>query len=282
MLPEPCPPRSRARFNRAWIPLVVIALLAPTLLAQGEQETEQPKAPKINFQVLKRRTVDLGDRFITLNRVVPPVLPEPPPSPQPRPATAEEIAAWEAEEARQPRKKYEILFLSATVFDRKVTEIRWWTDKREHRIFSNIDFNLLAGAGDFETEDAVYSLMLGLGNETSEQVEGFNEYAAAQGWPKRYWREIPSPDTFSKTRAEYVIVENERHIGPSEEELKALDALHLFFDTNKQRLTEEYVKREADNAERARWLKEHPPVPQDVVVNYWRKPSELPKARGNK
>lgn len=259
--------------------LFVCAYARAQTAETGEQAFQAEPAP-IRFQVLKQRSFNLGDRALIINRVVPPILPAlPPEPPPPPPPTAEEIAVAKAAWERSgPHKKYEMLFLSTTVYDRKVTELRWFQNQRECRVFSNIDFNFLCGAGEFETEDTVYMLMMGIGNETSEQVEGFNQYARENGWPKRSQKQIPALETFSKTRSEYVVVEDEAHAAPPEEDLAALDALHIYFDANKQRLVEEYTNREAARIAQEQWLKEHPPVPKDIVFNYWRKPSPPAKA----
>lgn len=235
--------------------------------AQGATKEAAP----INFQILKAWKLDLGDHSIFYNRVAPPVLPEPPPAP-PAP-TAAEIAAAKAAWDREPHKKYEILFLSATVYDHKVTEIRWYGGTREFRVFSNIDFNYLRGAGEFETADTVYMLLMGIGDETTESIAEFNKYAAERGIPKSSWKQIPEVETFSQTRSEYAVVEDKVNGPPAEEDLAALDALHVYYDANRQRLIEESVKLEAANEERARWLKDHPPIPKDTVINYWKKSS---------
>ncbi len=224
----------------------------------------------------------MRNRSIIYNKVVPPVLPEPP-APLP-PPTAEQIAAAkaaaEAADRIHPPKKFEMLFLSTTVYDRSVTEIRWFSEKRESRVFSNIDFNYVAGLSWFETADTDYMLLMGIGNETAEDVEGFNQYAREQGWPKRFWKQVPPRNSFSLTRSEYAVVQDEQHTAPPETELAALDALHVYFDAHKERLIEEYHKREAANAAREQWLKDHPPIPKDTVINYWiEAPKRLPKAR---
>jgi len=251
------------------------------------EDTPAPAAgkPAIKFQVLKQRTIDLGNRSLILNRVLPPILPAPPTLAPPVVPTAAEIAAWETAEAEQPRKRFEILFLSTTVYDRKVTEVRWFGQQRNHKVFTNIDFNYLAGVGgveEIETDDAIYMLMLGIANLTSNEIEGFNQYVRQNGWPKRHWKESPPAATFSKARSEYVVVEDELHTPPPAGDLAAFDALHIYFDANKPRLIEEHKVREAANAERQRWLEKNPPIPQDVVVHYWRKPSEQPKNRRTK
>jgi hypothetical protein len=165
-------------------------------------------------------------------------------------------------------KKQEVLFLSATVYDRQVTEVRCFAGQREIKIFTNIDFNLLTGQGGFETDDTVYALILGLGNETRGEVDAFNERAAKEGWPQSTLKQIPMPESFSKTRSEYVVADGDESKAPPEEMLKAFDALHTFYDANQQRLAEDYAKRETARIERERWLKEHPPVPKDTVINY--------------
>ena len=247
---------------------LAIAALSTGLAAGQETPAEsKPETPPIKFQVLQSKRIDLGDRSLFLNRVVPPVLP-------PMPAAPAAVASAEAaeiavEEERTPQKEQEVLFLSATVYDRQVTEVRCFAGQREIKIFTNIDFNLLAGQGGFETNDAVYTLLLGLGNETREQVEAFNDEAAKQGWPERAIKRIPTPESFSKTRSEYTVAGGDESKEPPEEVFKAFDALHSFYDANRQRLADEYVKREAARIEREQWLKEHPPVPKDTVINYW-------------
>ena len=245
----------------------IMASPCPSVVAQTDNAMN-PERPAIKFQVLQSRKIDLGNHSLIINRVVPPVLPELPPAPAPR--SAEQIAAARAAAAlRRPAKKRVNLFLSATVYDRKVTEIRWSGGSHEHRVFSNIDFNLFGGACDLETADTIYSLMLAVGNETAEQVERFNRHAAEHGLPTRLRKQIPSLETFSQTRSEYVVAEDETHATPSGEELKALDALHVFYDANRQQLADEYAKREAARIAREQWLKEHPPKPKDTVINYW-------------
>lgn len=236
--------------------------------AKPEAVPQEAERPALNLQVLDQKKINLGNRSIIMNRVVPPVLPQPPPPP-PQP-TAEQVAAAKAAWDREPHKKFEILFLSATVYDHNVTEIRWYGGKREFRVFSNIDFNYLRGAGEFETEDTVYMLLMGIGNETTESIAEFNQYAAEHGLPKRAWKQqVPAVETFSQTRAEYMLIDDKTQPALAEDELAPLDALHTYYDANKQRLIEDSIKLDAANAERAQWLKEHPPIPKDTIINFW-------------
>jgi hypothetical protein len=232
-------------------------------------EPEQSR-PAINFRVLQSWELNLGNRSIFYNRVAPPQpLPPRPPQPVPeaQPLTPEEAAPADA----RARKKFEALFLSATVYDRRVTELRWWFENREYRAWSNVDFNYLAGAGEIETEDSVYWLIMGLGNDTAESIAAANERAAAEGWNSR--KDLPSPERFNPVRAEYFLANDSKSPEPSVEALAAIDALHRYYDANRTRLAEEYAKREAARIAQEQWLKEHPPVPKDTVINFWPKKS---------
>ncbi len=207
----------------------------------------------VTFRVINTRAIDLGTRSIILNRVVPPQLPPAPALPATAPTA--DLADVGATEEIIAEKKHEVLFVSATVYDRQVTEVRWFASGREMRIHSNIDFNLLAGAGSFETADTVYSLIVGLDNQTREEAEALNQQAAAEGLPEHAFKQIPPVEAFSKTRSEYTIAASEAGAAPPEEILEALDALHAFYDANRQRLADDYDKREAARTEQERWLK---------------------------
>lgn len=245
---------------------LLFCLVAEVMLARAwsaedaDGGVEQP-TPAVTFEVLRSSKIDVGGRSLFLNRVAPPIPPTAPLIEQ------SVVAAVEPDPA--PQKKHETLSLSATVFDRQITELRWFVGGREFRIFSNIDFNLLTGQGGFETEDTVYSLILGLGNETRKEVEALNDQLVQEGWPEGVIKRIPARESFSSTRSEYVLADADPSQAPSLESLAALDALHAFFDANRTRLADEYARGEKDRIERERWLKEHPPKPKDTVIHYW-------------
>ena len=175
--------------------LATIAATALTLaslvvsLAQEAAPIPQTQT-NIQFRVLEQTQINLGDRKLILNRVAPPILPEAralaTPPLQPLSAEAAQTAL------RRESKKSAVLFLSATVYNREVTQLRWFGESGECRAFSNIDFNLLSGLGVIETEYAVYSVLMGLGNESR---------AAATEL-------IPPLSQFNPKRAEYFVVED--------------------------------------------------------------------------
>lgn len=221
------------------------------------QDKTSPEADlKVTFQVVAQHRIPLGNRALILNRVTPPQLP---PLPISIPSTTQtETVAAAAFDAGvplpTPPKKHELLFLIATVYDHRITEVQWFNGQREYRVFSNIDFNHLAGVNWFETEDTEYMLLMGIRNEASALQE-----------------------TFSHTRSEYLVPEDGTSPDPANEELTALDALHVYYDANKERLAEDYTQREAARITREKWLKEHPRVPKDTIINFWLEEPVMPR-----
>lgn len=255
--------------------LAAVGLGFPALHAQTGDTPANPNPEPIRFHVLESRKIRQGGRSIIMNRVAPPVLPAPRAAILPMPVAPLTDAQKQALAIREAKKSV-VLFLSVTVYDRQVSELRWLDGPGAIRIFSNIDFNHFAGVGGFKTADASYTLMLGLGNESREQVDARRREAAQRGIPAAAQRQIPARSEFSPTRSEYMVEEDPAH-PLSDEATAALDALHVYYDANKQRLTTEYAEREAANAARLQQLKDNPPKPKDTIINYWRKPNELPQ-----
>lgn len=161
------------------------------------------------------------------------------PPPESKPLSPAELAAAEARE----RKKFEVLTIFATVYDHRVTELRWHVGDHEYRAWSNIEFNYLAGQGEIETPDRVYMLIMGIGNESAKALS--------------LRKESPRGESFSDKRSEYFLA-NEAKEPPPPDALAPMDALHTFYDANRERLAEGYIQREAERAAHEQWQKEHP------------------------
>ena len=250
-----------------------MAIIAGWLCATNAQADEgNPDAgnrpaerPFINFEVLQTSRINLGNRSAIFNLVAPPVLPT---APTPvAPVAAQPPTAAELQAAEQRMLKKEVaLFISATVIDRSVTSLSWQQEGRRYRAFSNVDFNFLCGINGIETADSVYWFIMGLGNETREEAEVLRAAAAEHGLPE-FAVPVPLLSEFSATRAEYAVV-GEAETAPTDA-FKGVDALHVYFDAHREQLIADYAKRTAENAAREQWLKDHPPVPQDTVINFW-------------
>lgn len=253
--------------NYKFLTLAAVLATSPTH-AQQEAVPVSVKPSTINVQVIEGVQVKLPDRSVFYQRVVPPT-PSTPLAPTlsaPKPFSPAERAAAEARD----KKKFETLMISATVYDRRVTELRWFVGDHEYSAWSNIDFNYLSGQGEIETEDTVYGLIMGIGDDTAESITAANQRAVLDGL--KWHKALPPTDRLSSTRAEYLI-EGSNDSKPPPEALAPMDALHAYYDANRKRLADEYEQREAAQLAREQWIKEHPPVPKDTVINFWPKKS---------
>jgi len=225
--------------------------------AQGNAGEQMP----LPLRVLKSWRTDFGDHSIYLNRVAPPVL-------QTAPATNAEPARDAVLATADPAdgKKFEVLFLAATVHDHQFTEIWCMCAGRERRVFSNLDFNLLDGLNTIESADTRYSLILLISNVTT-RAEDLAQTGAQAAAPDRKRTEALAK--LSPLHAQYVVADDEEAAPPPEKALTALDALHLFHDANRQQLAGAHAQREAARIAAESKPQPAPPKPPDAVVNFW-------------
>lgn len=197
------------------------------------------------FQVIEQQVIQKQGRAITFNRVVPPLLPT-------APVSNTEVAEVPV---AQELKDHQMISISATVYDRKITELRWFKDGKSFHAWSNIDFNYIAGMGSFETEDTIYSLVLGIGNETDQSSGELKSLPALESFP-------PGP-------ASYILIREDSKTAYTTQDLASMNVLHHYFEVNRDKLKAAYAVREQQRIEQEQWQKEHPPVPQDTIINFW-------------
>jgi len=242
--------------------LCLVTLFAVIASAQDAPDASKAVLPSIQFQVLKGWKTDLGDHSIYLNRVAPPILKAPPVQVQ---QVNPQISEAAAAKIVGSQKRFEILFFSATVYDHKFSEIRWEDNQRQWKAMSNTDFNLLCGAT-FETKDAVYTLLpLGLFNKTTS-ADGTNVKDAAIADPDPQQRSLMNK--LSTNKAQYVVAPVVSGATPRQKDLEALDALHVYYDANRQTLADAYAKREVARIAEEQKPKQ-PQKPKDTIVNFW-------------
>ncbi len=191
-----------------------------------------------------------GAGSTVFRRVVPPVVPVAPAR------VAAQTAVAAVEESAEPVKKSEVLLLSATVFERKVTELRWTVGGRQFRAWSNVDFNVFTGVTQVESEDTIFSVMLALDNQSAADAATSGEL------PK----DFPAAGRFAKPAAYFV----EQGVEAPAESLAGLDALHVYFGTHREQLF-------AAAAKRATQQEQSPPNAAQpagrTVIEFWPKKS---------
>ena len=211
--------------------------------------------PALKLQVIESLEVKRPERSILYQRVAPPMPPPMlPATPVPEAKTLSPAEAAAAEARAQ--KKLQTVIVSATVFDRRVTELRCYADNHEYHAWSNIDFNHLAGHSEIETEDAVYLLILSIANESSGAADAAHQMR----------KELPPIGK----RAGYLLSDREKQ-PPPPRALAPLDALHTYYGANRERLAKEYARRQAELIVHERWIKGHHPAPKDTVISFWPK-----------
>ncbi len=230
------------------------------ILGKVSDGTPPPPSPPREIPrlaVIDSTVHQLEDRAVTMKRVVDPGFPDPiPPSTNKvkdessvdlviSPELAKEIEAWE---------KIHVLSLSSTVIDHRVTFLRWRYEDDYYEGWSNIDFNHLSGFGYFRIGEQYYSPWLGIGNlnYTAEEIEGW----------------LGKPVKFETQQPDFVVTKGD--VG-NLEALEGVEALHELYRQNKKELQEAYEGRERAKKAREAYLREHPPQPEDVEIQFWRR-----------
>ena len=198
---------------------------------------------------LARRTVMAGDHRLTVVRIRAPRLPKLPPALQ-TPPSADDLAT----EARRAAKVAEFASLMATVYPGPVTEICWQWGERTLRAYSNIDFRLLDGLSEIETESAVLSWFC-------VPMEGGEE--ALPGALRRRLK-------LSSRNSEYVVDATEAEMEALPGAFAVLDAIHAYFDAHRRELIAAHAARLAAVEAREAELLAHPPIVPDTTVYLWR------------
>lgn len=176
--------------------------------------------------------------------------------------TEKQRAEWRAN-----RKHFHNMQLSATVFDRRLSEIQWRKGTLEFTLLSNVDFNYLSMIGWLENGPTHWSTFFFVNNIDSNREQRFAQMAKEKGrvyTPRR----VPDGSMLESGSADYVIYAEPGVKVPSEL-VEEMDALHQHYTTNEQALKNSWLNRQELSKAHAAWQKANPPVPKDTVINFW-------------
>jgi hypothetical protein len=189
------------------------------------------------------------------------------------------LALW-----REMEAKRKMIGLSVTVFDHKVSHIRWtWRDPSvpatspntrlrvvpsngqssptapppgviEYQAWSNIDWECMRGVNAVEAGGIRYEMMPGIG---CVGVDTANRFGRTFTMPEH--PELPeAPATFVVTKGD-----------PSNLDATAfLRAVHAAYPAQAEELWAAHATRVQYLREHAEWLKAHPPQPKDITIIY--------------
>ncbi|MEI8294448.1 MAG: hypothetical protein WCG66_10780 [bacterium] len=228
-------------------------------------------------KVLDRHEVGLGNRKITYDRLETPKL-KPVPTPTPVLQLVEPVpTAAELEEMRKMAgKRFVGVFLHCTCFNNEFTEVEWREGGVYLAFLTTANFQYLSQLSDFDTGTCQCSFLMGWGESDRAEFEAMNQVFATGRVAGRKPRSWPSSLIQQQKRtgkSAWQVVST----GPVPPEvLKVIEALHTYYDANAAKLAAEFQRREAEQAARERWLKEHPPIPRDTTVEYFPIRSSVP------
>lgn len=208
-----------------------------------------------------------GSGMLIFRHVAPPPLPRRDAAPLQSERTESRFA--EFLRAEPGGKPWLNISLSATVYDREVTEIRLWHEGEQYRALSNVAFHHLQTIGNFEDETAYWSFFGIVVSVRAEDEAEAAEQARALGY--RY-NPQPRPDQslFSSLDIPEYLILAERGQAVPEGVLARLDAIHSYYLANEPTLASRHQRREALAEAHRKWRKENPEPATDTIINFWK------------
>jgi len=217
----------------------------------------QPLPAIDESQVISRARVLEGGRTITLERIQPPDLPEPPNLAVPR-LTPEEMAARRAAWLAGRRAHPVVMAgLSGMIYDHKTTLLWWRYGDVEYQAWSNVDFNLFRGISQVEMDGTTYHLFMMFSDQSTAPRRLRSGRVITPKQP-----EIP----LLPEEPGFVVIQGD----PSDEgALRVVSELHDYYQFKRDQLVAAYEQQLRYQAAAQAWEKAHPPQPENVTIRVW-------------
>jgi len=178
--------------------------------------------------------------------------------------------AAELEEMRKmAEKRFASVFLQCTLFNKEFTEVEWNEEGVNLAFLTTANFQYLSQLSDFDTGTSECSFLMGWGEGNRAEFDAMNRvYATGRGTGRkpRSWPASLIQQQIRTGKSAWQVVSTSP-VPP--EVLKVIEALHTYYDANVAKLATEFRRREAEQAAHERWLREHPPIPCDITVEYF-------------
>lgn len=156
--------------------------------------------------------------------------------------------------------------LSATVFDRKISELVWRKGDLTYTILSNIDFNYLTVVTGFEDAGLHWSVFLMVDNVDTELEK---KQAAISNEDEKYIpRLMPDSAYLISGKPDYVVYAEHADEIP-DALVEELDAFHRHYAANEASLKIAWHNQQRINEARAAWFAANPPIRKPTVINFW-------------
>ncbi|MCW1922550.1 hypothetical protein OKA05_08285 [Luteolibacter arcticus] len=216
--------------------------------------------------VIETKTVEAGERQITIEKIAPlqlPLVPEPAQPPDPlSPEVQQQLL-----ELGETHRETTFVFIGATIFQAADlpgprTLVRVWDQETQasYSCWSSANWNWLGGVGSFQGEDGrQYALIM---SHSSMDVDGWSEFLEEQGTAY----DLPTVPELPAGEASFVVSEG----APAAEALSPVVALHQLYNKDGERLKAAYEGRQRAQQEREEFLRANPPRPKGIVIRHWR------------
>jgi hypothetical protein len=241
------------------LPIAAIAQECVTIdgiLSDGTPPPPPPPKVLHEFKVISTAEIPLEQRKMIVRRVENPGFPDPTP-PAPAVINPATVAAFKNSPAyldwQEKQTHTTSLFLSASVVDHRATLLRWWEDGKEYQAWSNLDFKYLTGFASFSKGDRHFVTFMGVGDVSSAALRNESTFQIPSDLP------TGAPD--------FRMVQG---AAGESEGYNAIVALHELYATDGERLRVAYELRVARQKEAEAELRANPPIPKDIVLNFWK------------
>ena len=261
-------------------PLPLLDTGIPGGIADGSPAIPAPLPEPLQFSVKRtltsRRQVTEAPEIIglppvkgtinvTVQLVEDPGLPDPPP-PLITPPMEEATVADGMAELSEPGPDFQMIFVSATVYDHARTYVRCgFGNGQEIAGWSNIDFNHFCGVGTYQVKGSdgklrQYSLMMCIGDEQSDGTE--DELTPAPALP-----------VLATSGPAFVVTEGDT---TNKECMDMFQGMHDLYRVEGARMAAACQAREIAYEARKAYLLANPPVPKDVTIQFWKRAAPSP------
>ena len=257
----------------------------PGPICDGKPSAPVPKPEPIDFTIKQSRITRMavteapempdlppikGVINVTVQLVKDPGLPDPPP-PLPQLPPDDPAVVARMEEFRQNYRGTELVFLSATVYDHSRTLLRIYPNRKaegEIIAWSNLDFNQFGGFSSYRVTgiDGTFhdcGLLMGIGNENTAAME-----ARLARYGKNYDKpENPKLPDLAASGPAFLVIDGQA----DGEAMDTLLQVHDLYRKEGARIEAAFLAREKAYAERHAYLLAHPPVPENVKIQFWKR-----------
>lgn len=231
----------------------------------GKPSPPAPPKERPTFDIQWSKVQYKNGRKVTINRVSPPEI---------KPAVKTSLSSQQVAQSsvdlenriKDIKESGGLFMVSATIYDHKITHVKWSHEGEHFECWSNVDWNHLGGFIGFEARNKRYEMMLFSGNSSTQSLKRQNEQGYAVTIP-----EIPKLPRLDLRGASYRVTKGDE---TNDKAMEFIEAIHDLYAAEQQRLVVAYQEREKNHAiwrKKQEELRDNPPPKPDLTINFWKR-----------